>query len=305
MRIDKPKKLLLKSFVMNNQKLNRNDPCWCDSGKKYKKCHLDIDLKKNGTRFFANASPFQGPIKTKEEIEKIRTSSQLTSEILTKVTDLIKPGVTTNEINQWVHEYTLKNNAIPAPLNYKGFPKSICTSINEVICHGIPEDRELNEGDIINVDVTCIINGFYGDASRMYKVGKISKEAEQLIDITEQSLYKGIEAVKPGNTTGDIGYVIEEFITPYNYGIVREYGGHGIGRNFHEDPHIHHFGKPKTGTILEPGMVFTIEPMINEGTHKTKLLSDGWTVITADSKLSAQWEHTICVTETGVDILTK
>ena len=289
----------------SNQKLSRNDPCWCGSGKKYKKCHLDIDINKTGTRFFSNASKFQGHIKSPSEIEGIRKSSQLTSEILTKVTELVQPGTTTNTINQWVHDYTLKNNATPAPLNYKGFPKSICTSVNEVICHGIPNDTPLKEGDIVNIDVTCIIDGFYGDASRMYKVGNISPEAETLIDITKQSLHKGIDQVKPGNTTGDIGYAIEEFITPYNYGIVREYGGHGIGRQFHEDPHIHHFGKPKTGTILEPGMVFTIEPMINMGTHKTKLLSDGWTVITADKTLSAQWEHTICVTDTGVDILTK
>jgi len=251
----------------------------------------------------------QIPIKTPEEIERMRAACQVTAAILDAVGEIIKPGITTEQINTFIHNMTLDSGATPATLNYKGYPKSTCISINDVVCHGIPSAYEaLKEGDILNIDVTSIKNGFFGDASRMFVVGEISDEARTLIEDTKKALQAGIDAVKPGAQIGDIGAAIKRFIdsTGKGYGIVREYTGHGIGRQFHEPPQVVHIAKPSTGSKIKAGMTFTIEPMINLGTPKTVLSKlDGWTVRTADGKLSAQWEHTVLVTESGAEKLTQ
>lgn len=243
-------------------------------------------------------------IKSEKEIEGIRKSGKLTKRILDMVAERIKPGITTNEINQWVHEYTIQNGGYPAPLNYQGYPKSVCTSINNVVCHGIPEDRELLEGDIINVDVTTILEGYYSDASRMFTIGKVSKEAEALINITRECLNLGIQEVKAYRSLNVIGNVIERYANNHGFSVVRDYCGHGIGTEFHEEPQVDHYIRRDKGLIMLPGMVFTIEPMLNVGRYRCRTLSDGWTVVTADGSLSAQWEHTIVVRENGYEILT-
>ncbi|MCP4129399.1 MAG: methionyl aminopeptidase [bacterium] len=285
-------------------KLSRNDPCWCGSGKKYKKCHLASDLEKGTGPEKDAKAPVGVLVKTEEQIEGIRASSQLSKEILDILEDRVEEGITTNKINQWVHDYTIEHGAEPAPLNYNGFPKSVCTSINNVICHGIPDYTVLKNGDIINVDVTCLLDGYFGDASRMFLIGDPGEEARNLVKVARECLHIGIEQVKPNNDIGEIGYAIEKHAKSHRYSVVRDYGGHGIGLKFHEQPHIHHYGKKNRGVIMVPDMVFTIEPMINAGKHHTRLLSDNWTAITADGSLSAQWEHTVRVTETGVEILT-
>ncbi len=284
--------------------LLRNDICWCGSGKKYKKCHMDQDIfisnieKKVGYKIPRNI------MKTEEQIEGIRKSCKLTHEILDMVTDRIKAGVTTNEINTWIHEYTVEHNAYPAPLGYHGFPKSACISVNDVICHGIPDDTVLKDGDIVNVDVTCILEGYYGDANRMYIIGEASKEALDLVRVSKECLLKGIEQVKPYNTLGDIGHAIQEHAESHGYSVVYDYGGHGVGLEFHEEPFVPHIGRKGEGMILLPNMTFTIEPMINIGSPEVDLLEDDWTAVTIDGLLSSQWEHTIRVTETGYEILT-
>ena len=284
--------------------LSRNDICWCESGKKYKKCHMDQDI------FISNIEKKVGYkiprdiMKTEEQIDGIRKSCKLTHEILDMVSERIKAGVTTNEINTWVHEYTIAHNAYPAPLGYSGFPKSVCTSINDVICHGIPDDTVLKDGDIVNVDVTCILEGYYGDANRMYIIGEASKEAIDLVRISKECLERGIEQVKPYNTLGDIGHAIQEHAEGHGYSVVYDYGGHGVGLEFHEEPFVPHIGKKGEGMILLPNMTFTIEPMINIGSPEVDILEDDWTAVTVDGSLSAQWEHTIRVTETGYEILT-
>ena len=245
-------------------------------------------------------------IKTPEEIEKMRVAGRLAAEVLEMIAPYVTIGVTTNELDKICHDYIVnEQHAIPACLNYHGFPKSICTSINHVICHGIPSEKTLKEGDIINIDVTVIKDGFHGDTSKMFTVGKPSILSERLIRITQECLYLGIRMVKPGVYLGDIGAAIQKHAEHNHFSVVHEYCGHGIGREFHEDPQVLHFGKPKTGTIIQPGMTFTIEPMVNAGKRYTKLMPDGWTVITKDRKLSAQWEHTLLVTDTGVEVLTK
>ena len=281
-------------------KLSRNDPCWCGSGLKYKKCHLDSDQAKNNHSYPSSKII----LKTPEQIEGIRKSCQLTKKILDMVEAKIEPGLTTETINQWVHNYTIDHHAKPAPLNYKGFPKSVCTSINEVICHGIPSGYILQDGDIINVDVTTVLNGYYGDASRMFLIGSPSIEAKKLVAVAKECLEIGISKVKPFHDFSEIGQAIEQKARQNKFSVVRDYGGHGTGLEFHEEPHIHHFGTKKRGSLMLPNMTFTIEPMINLGKHKTKLLDDNWTVVSADGSLSAQWEHTLLVTETGVEILT-
>lgn len=286
------------------RKLSRNDLCWCGSGKKYKNCHLKQDEKLIAMEDEGLIIPPREIIKTPEQIEGIRKSGEVTKKVLDMVGERIREGVTTDEINTWVHEYTLKLGAIPAPLNYMGYPKSVCVSINEVVCHGIPSDRALKNGDIVNVDVTSILNGYYGDASRMFIIGEASEKAVKLVETAEECLYIGIEQVKPFATIGDIGYAIQKHAESKGYSVVREYGGHGIGLQFHEDPFVDHCGQKHTGVVLVPGMTFTIEPMINEGTYRCKVLDDGWTAVTADGKLTAQWEHTVLVTEDGVEILT-
>lgn len=246
------------------------------------------------------------PIKSAIEIEKMRIAGRYAAETLEMITPYVKAGITTEELNSICHEYIVNvKQAIPAALNYRGFPKSICTSVNHVICHGIPGPRQLKDGDIINVDVTVIKDGYHGDTSCMFMIGKVSILAKRLVKIAQESLYLGIKMVRPGVRLGDIGSAIQRYAEAANFSVVREYCGHGIGKDFHEEPHVLHYGIPGTGAELHPGMTFTIEPMVNVGTYQTKLLADGWTVITKDHKLSAQWEHTILVTENGYEVLTK
>lgn len=245
-------------------------------------------------------------IKTASDIAKMRVVGRLAAEVLEMIGPHVKAGVTTDELNTICHDYIVnQQHAIPAPLNYNGFPKSICTSINHVVCHGIPGPRTLKEGDIINIDVTVLKDGYHGDTSKMFVIGKPSVLAERLIKITQECLYLGIQQVKPGVHLGDIGAVIQQHAEKNRFSIVREYCGHGIGTVFHEPPNVLHYGKPGTREILEPGMIFTIEPMVNAGKRDVKLLPDEWTVVTKDHSLSAQWEHTILVTETGFEVLTK
>ncbi|HEX6201821.1 MAG TPA: type I methionyl aminopeptidase [Thermoanaerobaculia bacterium] len=281
----------------------RNDPCWCGSGRKYKKCHLASDRVAKGPE--PAAAPRSGIVlKTADEIEGIRRAGQLTRSLLDGLDELVRPGVTTGEIDRWVHQRMLAAGGHPATLGYKGYTKSTCTSINEVVCHGIPGERELIEGDIVNVDVTSILDGYYGDASRMYCVGRVSEEAARLVRVTREALELGIAEVRPGGRLGDVGAAIERHARAHGYSVVKNFGGHGIGRTFHEEPFVPHFGKRGGGVPLVPGMVFTIEPMLNQGTWKVEVLDDGWTAVTADGRLSAQWEHTVAVTATGVDVLT-
>lgn len=244
-------------------------------------------------------------IKTPQEITKMRVAGQLAREVLNMIGPFVRPGITTDELNNLCHDYIVNElKAIPAPLHYKGFPKSICTSVNHQVCHGIPGKRILKEGDIINIDVTVIKEGFHGDTSRMFFVGKPSLEAELLVRVAKECMDIGIAMVKPDIQLGDIGHAIQRHAESHRYSIVREYCGHGIGKAFHEPPQVLHYGKPGTGISLKPGMTFTIEPMVNAGKREIRLLPDGWTVVTKDHRLSAQWEHTILVTETGVEILT-
>jgi methionyl aminopeptidase len=244
------------------------------------------------------------PIKTHEEQEAMRRACALAASTLNYVIPSIQPGVTTEQLNDLCHEFIIKQGATPAPLHYRGFPKSICTSVNHVVCHGIPSSKKLKIGDIINIDVTVILEGWHGDASRMYAVGRPSIQATRLIEGTRQALFLGIETVAPGRHLGDIGFVIQRYAHEMGFAVVREYCGHGIGRLFHEDPQVLHYGSPGTGLELRPGMIFTIEPMLNAGKRFVKTLPDGWTVVTRDHSLSAQWEHTVLVTDQGHDILT-
>ncbi len=246
-------------------------------------------------------------IKNSEEIKKMKFAGKLASKTLEMIGEFVKPGISTGELDRICHEYITEDlGCIPAPLNYKGFPKSICTSINQVVCHGIPsESKILKDGDILNIDVTVIKDGFHGDTSKMFMVGSEKPHARRLIDVTQQCMYEAIKIVKPGARLGDIGHKIQSIAEKNHYSVVRDYCGHGIGRVFHEDPQVLHYGIPNTGLSLQEGMCFTIEPMINIGSHKTKLSkSDGWTVETIDGRLSAQWEHTILVTESGYEVLT-
>ena len=244
-------------------------------------------------------------IKSPAEIEKMRVAGRLASEVLDMIESHIKAGVTTDELNSICHDYIInEQKAIPAPLNYRGFPKSICTSVNHVICHGIPSDKRLKKGDIINVDITVIKDQYHGDTSRMFYVGQPSIIAKRVCDVAKESMLRGIRLVKPGAFLGDIGQTIQEYAEKQNFSVVREYCGHGIGKVFHEEPQVLHYGKAKTGMQLKEGMIFTIEPMINVGKKETRLLADNWTVVTRDHSLSAQWEHTILVTKNGYEILT-
>jgi len=244
-------------------------------------------------------------IKTADEIEKMRVAGRLAAEVLDMIAEHVKPGVCTDELDRICHDYIVnQQQAVPAPLNYRGFPKSICTSVNHQVCHGIPGNKILKIGDIVNIDITVIKDGFHGDTSKMFFVGQPSILAQRLVDITHKAMWKGIELVRPGARLGDIGHAIQSFVEKNGYSVVQEYCGHGIGRGFHEDPQVLHYGSPDTGVTLEPGMTFTIEPMVNAGKRNVKLLPDGWTVVTKDRKLSAQWEHTVLVTPTGYEVLT-
>ena len=245
-------------------------------------------------------------IKTAKEIEKMRTAGRLAADVLDMITPQVRAGVTTEKLDEICHDYIVNTqHAIPAPLNYRGFPKSICTSVNHVVCHGIPGDKKLKNGDIINIDITVIKDGYHGDTSRMFFVGNPSIMAKRLVDTTYDCMRTGIRMVKPGARLGDIGNAIQKYAESHRYSVVREYCGHGIGKDFHEDPQVLHYGEQGTGMVLEEGMTFTIEPMINVGKRHVKLLSDGWTVVTRDRSLSAQWEHTVLVTADGFEVLTR
>ena len=243
-------------------------------------------------------------IHTKNSFNGMRKAGKLAASCLDYITDFIIPGISTDEINEICHNFQIKNGSHPAPLNYKGFPKSICTSVNHVVCHGIPGKKTLQEGDILNIDVTPILNGWHGDTSRMFYVGKVGVKARKLIDVTYEAMMRGIEKAKPGNTTGDIGFAIQSYAESKNYSIVRDFCGHGLGRVFHDQPSILHFGNPGEGDVLKEGMFFTIEPMINIGGYSVKVLDDGWTAVTSDKSLSAQFEHTVGITKSGCEIFT-
>jgi len=244
-------------------------------------------------------------IKSAEEIEKMRVAGRLAADVLDMIEPYIKPGVSTEELNTICHDFMVnEQQVIPAPLNYHGFPKSICTSVNHQVCHGIPSDKKLKKGDIVNVDITVIKDGYHGDTSRMFGVGKTSVAADRIMQLSRECLNIGIELVKPGTHLGDIGHAIQTYAEKNNCSVVQEYCGHGIGVAFHEEPQVLHYGKKNTGVVIEPGMTFTIEPMINIGKRHIRVLPDNWTVITKDRSLSAQWEHTILVTKSGYEILT-
>ena len=252
------------------------------------------------------STPMSVIIKSAEEIEKMRIAGKLAAEVLEMIGSHVVPGVSTLALDRICHEYIVDaQDAIPAPLNYRGFPKSICTSVNHQVCHGIPGERTLKNGDILNIDITVIKDGFHGDTSKMFMLGKPSVGAKRLVALTYEALSIGIHHVKPGAKLGDIGAAIQCFVEKNHCSVVREYCGHGIGRVFHEDPQVLHYGKPNTGMELQAGMTFTIEPMVNAGKRNVRLLPDGWTVVTKDHSLSAQWEHTILVTEQGYEVLTK
>ena len=265
---------------------------------------------KNKLKRNINAAIMTIHIKNPQEIEKMRVAGKLASEVLDFITPFVKPGITTEEIDKLCHDYMVNvQNTIPAPLNYAPdghtpYPKSICTSINHQICHGVPGPKALKEGDIVNIDITVIKDGFHGDTSRMFHLGETSIQAKRLCKLTYEAMWLGIKQVKPGAKLGDIGFVIQDFAEKNGFSVVREFCGHGIGKRFHEEPQVLHYGKPGTGLTLEAGMIFTIEPMINAGKRDIKLMPDGWTIVTKDRSLSAQWEHTILVTEIGYEVLT-
>lgn len=285
--------------------LNRNEICWCGSGLKYKKCHMDFDEKLRELEIAGNIVPDRFIIKTPKEIEMIKKSAVVNTGILDHVSENIKAGMSTADIDKLVYDYTIEHDAIPATLDYEGYPKSCCTSINNEVCHGIPsEDIILKEGDIVNVDVSTIKESYFSDASRMFIIGETSEEAQKLVDITKECLEKGIEQVKPWGHIGDIGAAIYEHATSNGYSVVTMFGGHGIGNEFHEEPFVSHVGRKDTGMVMVPGMVFTIEPMINIGKPQVYVdKKNGWTSYTRDGSLSAQWEHQLLVTEDGYEII--
>lgn len=288
----------------DDAKVGRNDPCPCGSGRKYKKCCLGkkgINLSK--LKELAT-DKFRIQLKNEDDVNGIRKAGQLTLEALYLAEAHLKPGMKTDDINTLVHEFIIQNKAIPAPLNYNGFPKSVCVSINEVICHGIPGKRILQEGDIVNIDITPILNGYYADASKTYFVGNPGSDAKKIVSVAKECLKRGMSVLQPGNTVGDIGWEIQSYAEGEGCSVVREFVGHGIGFKFHEPPQIPHYGRKGEGVKLVPGMVFTIEPMINLGGRDLKVLEDNWTAVTIDGSLSAQFEQTLLVTDTGYESLT-
>lgn len=287
--------------------LDRNSKCWCGSGLKYKKCHLDFDERLSSLELEGYEVPSRDMIKNAEEIEAIKKSAAINDAVLDLVAENIKEGMSTEEIDKLVHDYTVSKGAVPAPLNFEGFPKSVCTSINEQVCHGIPsKDVILKSGDIVNVDVSTIFNGYYSDASRMFMIGDVSDEARKLVKVSKECLEKGIEAVKPWGFLGDIGEAIQTHAENNGFSVVKDFGGHGVGIEFHEEPFVYHYGVKGQGMVLVPGMMFTIEPMINAGDYKLFIDEDnGWTAITKDGSLSSQWENMILVREDGIEIIAK
>ena len=285
--------------------MDRNAACWCGRGKKYKKCHLDFDEKIKAYELKGYEVPPREIIKTEADIEGMKKAAVVNNGVLDLVGEKICAGMSTEEINTLVHEYTVAHGGIPAPLNYQGYPKSVCVSINNVVCHGIPsEDTILQEGDIVNVDVTTIVDGYYADASRMFMIGKVSEEAERLVRVAKECMEIGIAAIKPWGFIGDIGAAVQEHAAKNGYTVVVDLGGHGIGKEFHEEPFVPHVGEAGEGMLLVPGMTLTVEPMINEGDYEVYFdEEDGWTVYTEDGSLSAQWEKTVLITETGVEVI--
>lgn len=287
-------------------KLERNDPCWCGSGKKYKKCHADFDEKIQRFARQGAEVPPHSIIKTPEQIQGIKDSSAINIAVLDYVAEQIHAGMSTEEIDQLVYQKTTELGGIPAPLNYEGFPKSVCTSINDVVCHGIPDkDCILQDGDIINVDVSTIYNGYFSDSSRMFCIGQVSEEAQHLVQVAKDCITEGLKQVKPWNFLGDMGQAVNDYCKAHGCSVVVEIGGHGIGLEFHEEPFVSYVSQRGEEMLMVPGMVFTIEPMVNTGEADVVMMEDDdWTVYTADGSLSAQWEITVLVTETGYEILT-
>ncbi len=288
-----------------SSKLGRNDPCWCGSGRKYKKCHEEFDDRIAYIRSQGHIVPDHSIIKTPEQIQKIRESAKINIAVLDLVAEKIRAGMTTQEIDDIVAKKTAEMGGIPAPLNYEGYPKSVCTSINEIVCHGIPSDKVvLKEGDIINVDVSTILDGYFSDSSRMFCIGDVSEEKRKLVDVTKECVEIGLEKVKPWTFLGDMGQAVHEHAVKNGFSVVREIGGHGVGLEFHEDPWVSYVSKAGEEMLLVPGMIFTIEPMVNMGTDKVFCdKEDGWTIYTADKKPSAQWEIMVLVTEDGHEVL--
>jgi methionyl aminopeptidase len=285
-------------------KISRNAPCPCGSGLKYKRCCGSRGVSNSNDVASLYARKYNIRLKKEADVEAIRKAGRLVMETLDMVEERIEPGLVTEEINTLVHKFTVKNNATPAPLNYRGFPKSVCVSVNEVICHGIPGPYALKDGDIVNVDVTTIIDGYYADANKSFWVGTPSPDARKIVDVARESLKRAIAMVKPGNTIGDMGWAIQTWAEDNGCSVVREFVGHGVGFDFHESPQIPHFGHRGQGIEMVPGMVFTIEPMINLGEKSLRVLRDDWTAVTRDGSLSAQFEQTLLVTENGCDSLT-
>ena len=288
------------------EKINRNDPCWCGSGKKYKSCHMALDEKIHHYELQGHIIPGRDILKTKEQIQGIKESSAINIAVLDAIEKIMRPGVSTGEIDELAHDLTVQMGGIPAPLNYEGFPKSVCTSINEVVCHGIPSrDILLKEGDIINVDASTIYKGYFSDSSRMYCIGEVSAEKKKLVQVTKECVEKGLAMVKPWNFLGDMAQAVNDHAKANGYSVGVDIGGHGIGLEFHEEPFVSYVTKAGTEMLMVPGMVFTIEPMVNMGTSEIYIDDDdGWTVYTEDGKPSAQWEITVAVTESGYEVLT-
>lgn len=285
--------------------LGRNEPCWCGSGKKYKKCHADFDEKREALAAAGHVVPPNELIKLPHQIEGIRKSAKVNIAVLDYVADHIRAGISTAEIDRWVHEETLRMGGVPAPLGFEGFPKSVCTSVNNQVCHGIPsDDMILQDGDIINVDVSTIVDGYYSDSSRMFCIGTVLPEWEKLVRVAKECVEKGLEQVKPWGFLGDIGQAVNEHAKANGYSVVREIGGHGVGLAFHEDPWVSYTSQAGTGMVLAPGLMFTIEPMVNMGSAKIFQDSDnGWTIYTDDELPSAQWEIQVLVTEDGYEVI--
>ncbi|MEE0777079.1 MAG: methionyl aminopeptidase [Bacillota bacterium] len=288
-----------------NEKMGRNDHCWCDSGKKYKSCHMKFDQKLESLAAQGHIIPSHDMIKTSAEIEMIRRSAEVNIAVLDYVAEHIKAGMTTEEIDMLVYQKTTDLGGIPAPLGFEGFPKSVCTSINDQVCHGIPsKDDVLKNGDIVNVDVSTILNDFYSDSSRMFCIGNVSEEKKRLVEVTKECVELGLKEVKPWGFMGDMAQAVYDHAISNGYSVVKEMGGHGVGLDFHEDPFVSYIGKRNTEIVLAPGMIFTIEPMINMGDSSIFLdQKNGWTVYTKDGKPSAQWEIMVLVTEDGNEVL--
>lgn len=287
------------------EKPGRNDPCWCGSGKKYKKCHIDFDEKIEEFEGAGHIVPSHEILKNAEQIEKIKESAKINIAVLDYVAGHIKAGISTAEIDKWVYDITTKMGGVPAPLNFEGFPKSVCTSINNEVCHGIPsEDVIIKDGDIINVDVSTNLNGYFSDSSRMFCIGNVSEENRKLVEETKNAVYEGLKQVKPWGFLGDMGQAVNDYVKSKGYSVVREVGGHGIGLEFHEDPWVSYISKKGTEMLMVPGMIFTIEPMVNAGKPDIFVDEDnGWTIYTEDNSMSAQWEIQVLVTEDGYEII--